>query len=235
MNFRDPELVLVKSYRGDKKSFFQVSELSGHELTLRDVDSGGRFSFLKKDVENFLRNGKLKAMSVNELSLCNLDKLISRRKAIPKKSDDNSACKQMERRYQYVKGVIDARLPAYTEKWLEPYIEKRASEILDDHPPCWRALARWMKLYIESGWQKKSLLSRHEFCGNKLPKLHSEVVLLLDSIVREYTSKHKIFKYKQAYNDFLERLEHLNKEREVDGLNRLQACSYNSLRRRFKV
>ncbi|MCL1125516.1 hypothetical protein [Shewanella surugensis] len=235
MNFRDPELVLVKHFRGEMKSFFQVSGLNGQELILRDVESGGRFSFLKKDIETFLRNGKLKAMSVNELPSCILDNPLSRRKAIPKTSGDDLGSKQMERRYQYVKGVIDIGLPAYTEKWLSPYIKNRAVEIGDDHPPGWRSLAGWMKLYIESGWEKKSLLPRHKLSGNRQPKLHLEVGALLDSIVLEYTYKHVNIRYMKAYHDFLERLEALNKKRETDGLIGLQPCSYNALRRRFKA
>ncbi|BDM63446.1 hypothetical protein NFHSH190041_08980 [Shewanella sp. NFH-SH190041] len=234
MNFQDPDLVLVKIMVGEKKAFFQVIGHGHEDIALQDIDNKSIFSFTKKDVEILLEKGKLKVMTRNELPQCLVGVSLDKHKIIAKKSTTTQAFEQLERRYSYVKGVIDERIPAFTAKQLEPYIEKRSLEIMDDRPPNWRTLTRWIKLYLENGCEKKSLLPRHAFSGNYNSKINLKVGELLDSILNEYLDKQSPMNYNSAYNDFLERLECLNNNREEHGLGRLQACSYNSLRKRFK-
>ncbi|MCW8327635.1 hypothetical protein MD588_02300 [Photobacterium sp. SDRW27] len=234
MNFRDPKLVLVKNFRGNTKSFFQVSHLTNQEVVLKDVESGGKFTFPKKQLESFLQHGKLKATSIDELPPCLFEQPVTRRQTITKKKSDDLAHHEMERRYQYVTGVIEAGLPAYTEKWLAPYIEMRSTEIDDGKPPSWRALSRWMKLYIESGWEKKSLLSGHSEKGNRTVRLPQELDDLVNNVVRDYTRTHAVIRFTKAYNEFLERLSELNKERLANGLDELKPCSYRTFRNRFR-
>ena len=233
MNFRDPKLVFVKNFRGDTTSFLQVSDLKGPNVHLKDVESGGDFIFTKKQIEMFVASNKLKVTQVDDLPPILFDKPLKKREVISRDKLDDKAHKEMERRYQYVLGVIDEGFPAYTPKWLDPYIIEKAQQIKDEAPPSYRSLARWMKVFVESGWEKKSLLMRHDDKGSNEIKLHPEVNDILKSVVREHTFKFKRVKYMNAYRDFLQQLDELNVKRKTIGQDVLEPCSYKTLRHRF--
>ena len=67
MNFRDPELILVKHYRGGKCSHYQVSDVSRTEITIKDIEHGGHFSFAADQLESHIQKGLLVAITKDTL------------------------------------------------------------------------------------------------------------------------------------------------------------------------
>lgn len=67
MNFRDPDLVLVKKFRGGKQTFYQVHSLSSEQVSLQDIEHGGQFSFQRKQLEDHLTKGTLTATTKSKL------------------------------------------------------------------------------------------------------------------------------------------------------------------------
>ena len=59
MNFRDPNLILVKRYRGGKFSHYQVSAVTRSEITIKDIEHGGHFSFAADQLESHIEKGLL--------------------------------------------------------------------------------------------------------------------------------------------------------------------------------
>ncbi|MEJ6474845.1 hypothetical protein [Pseudoalteromonas piscicida] len=118
----------------------------------------------------------------------------------------------MERRYKYVQGAIEQSVPAYTEKWLTPYIAHKATEIYDSSPPSWCTLAYWNKTFVESGWDKHGLMPKHKAKGNRTKQLPQEVHDLIDEVINEYLRTHTVVRYQKVYDQFLERLDTLNKK-----------------------
>ncbi|MEI8672124.1 hypothetical protein P4S52_09340 [Vibrio sp. SA48] len=59
MNFRDPELILVKRFSGGKKSYFQVNSFDTEWVSLQDIEHGECFSFKRAQLESHINNGLL--------------------------------------------------------------------------------------------------------------------------------------------------------------------------------
>ena len=142
--------------------------------------------------------------------------------------------KAMERRYAYVRGVLDSDVPAYTQKRLEPWLAAFSASIEDTNSPSWRTLAEWVSVYVKSGWQKKALKPAHALKSNRSHYIDDEVEKLLQRVVREHSLKQIKVNYTQAYNDFLKLVETLNQSRVKQGLKPVKASSYRTTVNRFQ-
>lgn len=234
MNFRDPELILVKRYRGGKCSHYQVSDVSRTEITIKDIEHGGHFSFAADQLESHIRKGLLVAITKDTLPETVFVNPVSTKTKSQKTNRELEYEKTMERRYAYVRGVLDSDVPAYTEKRLVPWLSTFSETIEDANPPSWRTLAEWVNIYVKSGWQKKALKPAHARKGNRTQYLNDEVEKLLLRVVREHSLKKIRVNYTQAHNDFLERVEKLNKQRSKQGLELVKASSYRTTVNRFQ-
>ncbi|MZI94895.1 hypothetical protein F9817_17095 [Vibrio sp. CAIM 722] len=140
MNFRDPALVLVKTFRGGRKSYYQVSSLSTDEITIKDVEHGGSFAFPRKQLESHINTGLLSVSTVSDIPSALLLNPV-RKKDKPKRSVKITEYEnEMERRYSYVRAVLDSGIPAYTKKWLEPWLQDQSTFFKDDSH---LAIKRW--------------------------------------------------------------------------------------------
>lgn len=234
VNFRDPNLVLIKNFRGNKKSYFQVSSLNQTEVSLRDIEQGGNFTFSRKQIESHITNGLLVVSSRSEIPeslFVNPVRKKSKPKSSPRQAENEL---EMERRYRYVKAVLDSQVPRYTAKWLGPWLKEKCVEFKDDNPPHWRTFARWIQLYVESGWKKNSLMPEHSKKGNRTIKRDKEIVGLLDQVVRDHCKTYLTINYTKAHKDFLERVEKLNQKRANEGLALLSPSSYRTTVNRFQ-
>ncbi|WP_434356030.1 hypothetical protein NF212_12310 [Parasalinivibrio latis] len=234
MNFRDPELVLIKRFRGGKCSYYQVSSVDNNEVTIKDIEHGGHFSFPRTKIERHILNGILicsTADNVPDIVFVNPVRKREKPKSIRNEARYEA---EMERRYSYVKAVLDSSVPAYTEKRLAPWIKDFSISIDDNHPPSWRTLANWVSLFVKSGWKKQSLKPAHASKGNRAPKTDKEVSQLLDQVVREHLRKNLQINYTKAHNDFLLRVEALNQARTDKGLKPLKPSGYKTTVRRLK-
>ncbi|MEZ8503721.1 hypothetical protein AB6D08_20645 [Vibrio splendidus] len=234
MNFRDPSLILVKRYRGGKCSHYQVSDVSRTEITIKDIEHGGHFSFAKDQLESHIEKGLLSTISKDTLPETVFVNPVGKKPKPQKAKRELEYEKAMERRYAYVRGVLDSDVPAYTEKRLVPWLATFSETVEDANPPNWRTLAEWVSVYVKSGWQKKALKPAHARKGNRTQCLDDEVERLLLKVVREHSLKQIRVNYTQAHNDFLERVEVLNQSRVKQGLKPVKASSYRTTVNRFE-
>ncbi|MEZ8886168.1 hypothetical protein AB4564_07365 [Vibrio sp. 10N.222.51.E8] len=240
MNFSDPNLILVKRYRGGKCSHYQVSDVSRTEITIKDIEHGGYFSFAKDQLASHIEKGLLITISKDTLPetvfVNPVGKKIKPQKEKPQKAKRELEYEQaMERRYAYVRGVLDSDVPAYTQKRLDPWLAAFSKSIGDANPPSWRTLAEWVSVYVRSGWQKKALKPAHALKGNRSHYIDDEVEKLLRRVVREYSLRQIRVNYTQAHNDFLKLVEKLNQSRVKQGLKPVKASSYRTTVNRFQL
>jgi putative transposase len=74
---------------------------------------------------------------------------------------------EAKRRYKYTKRVLELNLSKRTSESLTPIIQQVSREIVDEHPPKWRTLCRWLYDYESSGQDIRSLVPRHSAKGNR--------------------------------------------------------------------
>ncbi|RZG16801.1 hypothetical protein EXT47_05600 [Pseudoalteromonas sp. CO342X] len=227
MDLQNPDLILVKRLSEHSCSYFAVESIAGSDVVLTDIESGGRFNFAKPKLEQLVSNGQLRTIARRELPTKLTFKPISNVKKPKAETAENVASKkEMQRRYKYVQGATEQSVPAYTEKWLTPFIAQKAVEINDSSPPSWRTLAHWNKTSVESGWDKHALMPKHKAKGNRTKQLPQEVHDLIDEVINEYLRTHTVVRYQKVYDQFLEQLEKLNAERREADLSELKPCSY---------
>lgn len=234
MNFRDPALVLIKSFRGGRKSYYQVSSLSADEITIKDVEHGGSFTFPRKQLESHINTGLLSVSTVSEIPSSLLLNPV-RKKDKPKRSvkiTENET--EMERRYSYVRAVLDSGIPAYTKKWLEPWLQDQSKFFNDDKPPSYKTLGRWVTAFVDSGWKKKALMPSHVAKGNRKLKVDSELDEILDAVIREYSTNRVRINFAKAHQEFIERVEEVNRERLALHQPPLKPSSYQTTLKRFQ-
>lgn len=232
MNFRDPELVLVKHFRGGKCSYYQVGSISQDEIALKDIVQGGQFVFPRRQLEAHIQSGVLKRITKADVpSSLFVDPVLKKEKAkkTARQAEDD---REMERRYQYVRAVLD-EIPAYTQKRLDPWLADASKRFDDVSPPCWRTLSRWVSVFIESGWTKSALRPAHANKGNRALKTDPIVTKVLDELVKEYCLASVRVNFTKAHNDFVARIEKLNSKRAKDGLAPVKATSYRTTVNRF--
>lgn len=234
MNFRDPNLILVKRYRGCKCSHYQVSAVTRSEITIKDIEHGGHFSFATRQLESHIQKGLFVAVTKDVLPETVFVNPVNKKAKSQKASRELEYETAMERRYAYVRGVLDSDVSAYTQKRLVPWLATFSETIGDANPPSWRTLAEWVSVYVKSGWQKKALKPAHARKGNRTQCLDDEVERLLLKVVREHSLKKIRVNYTQAHDDFLERVKKLNKQRSKQGLEFLKASSYRTTVNRFQ-
>ncbi|KZN55766.1 hypothetical protein N474_14560 [Pseudoalteromonas luteoviolacea CPMOR-2] len=227
MDLQNPDLILVKRLSEHSCSYFAVESIAGSEVVLTDIESGGRFNFEKPRLEQLVLNGQLRTIARRELPTKLTFKPLSNvKKPEMEAAEDLASRKEMGRRYKYVQGAIEQSVPAYTGKWLTPYITQKAAEINDSSPPSWRTLAHWNKAFVESGWDKNALVPKHKAKGNRTKQLPQEVHDLIDDVINEYLRTHTVVRYQKVYDQLLEKLDTLNAERKGKDLSELKPCSY---------
>ena len=133
---------------------------------------------------------------------------------------------EIERRYTYVKGVLDESFPAYTQKRLETWLIEKGKSINDPNPPTWRTVNRWLAKFLASGNDRESLMPATHKCGNRTCKLDEAISELLDRVLQQHIRDNTHLKYQNAHNEYLKELKVLNQKRVAEGLKPLIASSY---------
>lgn len=228
MNFRDPELILVKRFRGGKKSYFQVNSFDTGWVSLQDIEHGECFSFKRAQLESHINSGLLIVTAKNNVPGTLFIYPVKKKTksiAVEKKAVNEM---EVERRYFYVRKVLDSDLPALSANRLTPWISKVAIEIEDMSPPSYKTLLRWLKAFNESGWKKASLRPRHHNKGNHSNRLTPEVDQLLSQIVVEHARSSTRVNIGKVHRNFIERMQLLNDNRRDEGLPALTPSSYET-------
>lgn len=233
MNFRDRELILEKRFRGGKCSYYQVASISRDEIALKDIVQGGLFVFLRRKLEAHIQHGVLKPITKADVPSALFVEPVSKKtkaKQSARQADDE---REMERRYQYVRAVLD-EVPAYTQKRLEPWLIDATQRFGDPSPPCWRTVSRWVSVFIESGWAKSSLRPAHSNKGNRDAKIDPIVIEVLEEVIKEHRLASVRINYTKAHKDFVSRIEKINAQRVKDGFTPLKPTSYRTTVNRFQ-
>ncbi len=92
---------------------------------------------------------------------------------------------ETQRKYNYILTVLEQKVKTYTSSSLTPIIQEVAQNIKDKNPPAPITLYRWLKDYLHSGTDIRSLIPRHQGKGNFNPKIAPEVHLLIKEVVTE--------------------------------------------------
>ncbi|PSU08000.1 hypothetical protein C9I92_10675 [Photobacterium ganghwense] len=135
---------------------------------------------------------------------------------------------EVRRRIEYLQWIEKHLVGGWTQKNLDPLIEKAAREI-DFPPPKWRALAKWWSVYSSSGKMLASLVPKLHRKGNRNLKITNELSFF-DRAVERYLvpERPSISAVYQYYTDLI-RIEnqHLVGEK-------VQALSYKGFYNRIK-
>lgn len=135
---------------------------------------------------------------------------------------------EVRRRIEYLQWIEKHLVGGWTQKNLDPLIEKAAREI-DFPPPKWRALAKWWSVYSSSGKMLASLVLKLHRKGNRNLKITNESSFF-DRAVERYLvpERPSIAAVYQYYIDLI-RIEnqHLVGEK-------VQALSYKGFYNRIK-
>lgn len=141
---------------------------------------------------------------------------------------------EVERRYFYVRAVLDSKVPAYTKKWLEPWLQEQSTLFNDDNPPSYKTLGRWIIAFVESGWKKSALMPNHGEKGNRKLKMDSELDKILNTVIQEHSANSARINFTKAHQDFIERVEGVNLKRAENHQPPLKPSSYQTTLKRFK-
>lgn len=233
MNFRDPDLILIKKFRGGKCSFFQVKGHDQQKVILQDIEHGGNFTFQRRQLESHIRNGVLTVSDKSEIPISTFAYAFAKKVKVAY-SDTLINDQEVERRYRYVRKVLDSELPSLSEQRLKPWIAEVAAEFEDDSPPSYKSLGRWVKAFTESGWKKSALAPTHQSKGNSTQRLCTEVEQILNQVVSEHATSSIRVNVAKAHHDFVERIISVNRERSCEGLAPLTPSSYQTTLKRFR-
>ncbi len=130
---------------------------------------------------------------------------------------------------------MDMRLPAYTQKRLEPWLIDAPQRFGDPAPPSWRTVATWVSVFVGSEGEKSSLRPAHENKGNRETKIDPIVIKVLQEVIQEYRLARGRINYTKAHKDFVSRIEKINAQRVKDGFTPLKPSSYRTTVNRFQL
>ena len=92
---------------------------------------------------------------------------------------------EAKRKYQYVNRVIELNINKRNQASLQPIIDQVSIELNDLGAPSWVTLYRWLKTYIKSGQDIRSLIPRHQAKGDYRPKLKPEVIAIINRAISQ--------------------------------------------------
>ncbi|WP_318409846.1 Mu transposase C-terminal domain-containing protein [Photobacterium leiognathi] len=135
--------------------------------------------------------------------------------------------KEVMRRYYFIEWMRKELVGGWTQKNLDPLLNRAARE-LKLKAPKWRALANWWKIYSQSGFKLTSLIPR-QTAGNRNLKVKNEMVFF-DKALERYLvpERPSIAAVYQYYSDLI-RIENQNIVE-----NKIEALSYKGFYNRIK-
>ncbi|MBO3461555.1 DDE-type integrase/transposase/recombinase [Aetokthonos hydrillicola Thurmond2011] len=118
-----------------------------------------------------------------------------------------------KRKYSYISCVLELDLQVRTKATLQPVIEKVSSSINDPNPPTWLTLYRWLKTYLNAGQDIRALVPRHFSKGDYRPKLHKEVIYIIDRVIQSIYLDTSQPDVADVYDEILRQITHENQTR----------------------
>jgi putative transposase len=121
-----------------------------------------------------------------------------------------------KRKFAYVRAVLDAGLDSRTQKNLAPLISAFGESIKDETPPSWIQVYRWCRDYLASGEDIRSLLPLHDKKGNRNPRISSEVMKVIDTVIAEKFLSVQRLSIQAVYDAVIARIARENTFRDRD-------------------
>ncbi|WP_318441738.1 COG3415 family protein [Photobacterium leiognathi] len=199
------------------KSYLRVQILENGEFLLVDIETSAEFIFEKVVLEKLVADGCFSLADQSEYN------------SIPTK--ESKLLDEQERRLKYVQGILKADIPLGSHKKFELYTSIKSIELNDCKPPSAMTLYRWVKKYVNSNGDKASLIPEHRKSGNRNPRLSSEHVQFINSVLDSVVGRPK---NTIVYNIYLDKLAKHNEQRVKTGLQRIKPVSLETIRKRLK-
>ena len=117
---------------------------------------------------------------------------------------------EARRRYAYINGIKAHGLATLTKQTLAAVIKLISAELNDPSPPSWLTLYRWYKAYLSSGESILSLVSSYQACGNRLRKIPSEVLTIINQVIDERYLSRERPTVASIYETIIARIAHHN-------------------------
>ncbi|MDB9323931.1 Mu transposase C-terminal domain-containing protein [Nodularia spumigena] len=161
------------------KHEYIIQERTGNKFKLLE-ESTGQINYLsEKELVKYFFTGELTFQKTAEPEAFN------HYQAVDFSEIPESLKAEAQRKEKYVLTVLEEGLSTYTSSSLTPIIEKVAQNIEDKHPPSHITLYRWLKDYLPSGGDIRSLIPRHQGKGNFKPKITAEVYQIIKEVITE--------------------------------------------------
>lgn len=144
------------------------------EVVLADVSTGSSLSVNKNELEELYSSNGARLLAESrdfgELKFTNLTE---------------KEQKETNRKYKYIKKLIECGITKITEKSAASFILEVAFE-LNEKPPHWQSVRSWHKSFAESGNKMRGLYPRHRFKGDREPKINQQVLRIIKGAAKRY-------------------------------------------------
>jgi putative transposase len=109
-----------------------------------------------------------------------------------------------------------------TDSNLKPIIEQVSNEIEDSEPPSYLTLYRWVKDYLGSGKDIRSLIPKHRAKGNRQSRLEPEVKKIITNAISQVYLKPEQASGSDVYDRVIIEVNQCNRIREAVGTAKLE-------------
>jgi putative transposase len=127
-----------------------------------------------------------------------------------------------KRRYSYVARVLELTRQKLTDSNLKPIIEQVSNEIEDTDPPSGLTVYRWVKDYLASGKDIRSLIPKHIAKGNRKSRLEPEVKKIITNAISQVYLKPEQASGSDVYDRVIIEINQCNRIRSAVGTEKLE-------------
>lgn len=92
---------------------------------------------------------------------------------------------EVNRRYKYIKALLEKGINKVTEKSAGALIQDTAS-VLGEKPPHWQSVRSWHRNYIAAGERLRGLYSKNRFKGRRESRLDSRVINIIQKEAKPF-------------------------------------------------
>ena len=129
---------------------------------------------------------------------------------------------EAKRKYQYINRVMELNINQRNQASLQPIIDQVSQELNDLGAPSWVTLYRWLKTYLKSGQDIRSLIPRHQAKGDYRPKLKPEVITIINRAITEVYLTPRRPDIADVYDEVIRQIRKENQNRQVIGMEPLK-------------
>lgn len=202
-----------------EREYVIEERLSNGRLKFRDVATNEYMTRHKDELINELFEGNLKMISDN-----NNNSYIRKKAADILSSDFTQLPEKLrneaKKRYAYIMEIIRQGLDNRTKETIDPIIDIVSKEINDPKPPNWISVYRWLRDFIASGENIRSLISAHSKKGNHNSKISLDIEKvntinkIIENSINEIYLNQQRKPVQAVYNNVVVRIDDENRFRE---------------------